>query len=282
MTNSTSLQTNKPGYLVVTDLDGTLLDHDNYSWDAAKPALTYLREQQIPVVINTSKTAAEVKNLQKFIGLDTPFIVENGSAIFLPKLQFKIRPPQSIEAGIYWVKLIGEERKKIVNVLQQLRKKYAWKFEGFSDWSPSEIAQRTNLSLDSAVSSAAREFSEPIVWQDNESNFNLFLQEIEKQQLKMLRGGRFIHILGNANKGASISWLRSWFRACYSNNYKIIALGDGPNDIDMLKLADFPVAVKSPAHDYPVFTSGKPIIHTEHYGPAGWNEAINLLKAELK
>lgn len=35
-------------YLVFTDLDGTLLDHDTYSWEAARPALDRLKRQQVP------------------------------------------------------------------------------------------------------------------------------------------------------------------------------------------------------------------------------------------
>lgn len=48
-------------YLVSTDLDGTLLDHHTYSWHAALPALQKCSELAIPVVLNTSKTLAEVE-----------------------------------------------------------------------------------------------------------------------------------------------------------------------------------------------------------------------------
>jgi len=74
-------------YIVVTDLDGTLLDHYDYSWDKAQAALDFLQDRGIPVVINTSKTAKEVLTLQKRIGLDAAFIVENGSGIFIPDLE---------------------------------------------------------------------------------------------------------------------------------------------------------------------------------------------------
>ena len=46
--------------IVFTDLDGTLLDHDDYSFEAARPALAKLETLNIPVILTTSKTATEV------------------------------------------------------------------------------------------------------------------------------------------------------------------------------------------------------------------------------
>ncbi|MDB4298363.1 mannosyl-3-phosphoglycerate phosphatase, partial [bacterium] len=45
--------------VVVTDLDGTLLNHDNYRADEALPILACLAQLGIPVIANTSKTRAE-------------------------------------------------------------------------------------------------------------------------------------------------------------------------------------------------------------------------------
>ena len=49
-----------PGYIFFSDLDGTLLDHENYDWSAAKPALSELKRQGLPLILASSKTAAEI------------------------------------------------------------------------------------------------------------------------------------------------------------------------------------------------------------------------------
>lgn len=67
---------------VFTDLDGTLLDHNTYSWDAARPALDRLVRLQCLVVLASSKTAAEVLALQDIMALSgQPALVENGSGL---------------------------------------------------------------------------------------------------------------------------------------------------------------------------------------------------------
>ena len=71
--------------LVFTDLDGTLLDHESYSWSPARPALDALRELGAGLVLASSKTAAEIAPLREAVGFTTwPAIVENGAGTLEP------------------------------------------------------------------------------------------------------------------------------------------------------------------------------------------------------
>ena len=47
--------------LIFTDLDGSLLDHESYSFAAAVPLLQELASACIPVVPVTSKTRVEIE-----------------------------------------------------------------------------------------------------------------------------------------------------------------------------------------------------------------------------
>ena len=66
---------------VVSDVDGTLMDH-SYDLTPAKKTIKLLQELSIPVILCTSKTAAEVKVIRKQLNLTDPYIVENGAAIY--------------------------------------------------------------------------------------------------------------------------------------------------------------------------------------------------------
>ena len=70
--------------LVVSDLDGTLLDHTTYAFDAARAALERLRDARVPLVLCTSKTRAEVEPIRAALRNAHPFIVENGGGVFVP------------------------------------------------------------------------------------------------------------------------------------------------------------------------------------------------------
>ena len=71
--------------LIFSDLDSTLLDHYTYSWDEAKPVISLLKGLNIPLIFNTSKTFYETRRIAAEMGINHPFAVENGAAVFFPK-----------------------------------------------------------------------------------------------------------------------------------------------------------------------------------------------------
>ena len=74
--------------IIFTDLDGSLLHRDNFKFDEIKEYIKSLKDDGITIVPNTSKTEKEIKEFTKELGLELPFISENGSLIkltFTPK-----------------------------------------------------------------------------------------------------------------------------------------------------------------------------------------------------
>ena len=108
-------------HLVVTDLDGTLLDHDSYSHEAAQGALSLLEQLRIPVVFATSKTRAEVLALREELGNTDPFIAENGAAVLIPRRYFESMPEGCREHDGYWLREFAPPRSHWGPVLEPLR-----------------------------------------------------------------------------------------------------------------------------------------------------------------
>ena len=73
-----------PSRIVFSDLDGTVLSHDAFSWEEAKPGLDALRKEGVPLILASSKTRREIESWRKKIGNTDPYIVENGGALLLP------------------------------------------------------------------------------------------------------------------------------------------------------------------------------------------------------
>ena len=132
--------------LVFSDLDGTLLDSHSYDWQPAAPWLSRLREANVPVILCSSKTSAEMLYLQKTLGLQgLPLIAENGAVIQLAEQWQDIDGFPRIISGI--------SHGEISQVLNTLREKEHFKFTTFDDVDDATIAEWTGLSRSQACSS---------------------------------------------------------------------------------------------------------------------------------
>lgn len=268
-------------WLVVTDLDGTLLNHHSYALDAAQDAILVLQKKNIPVILNTSKTYSETITIRQQLGVTDPFIVENGSCIYLPKNQFD-KQAGTTSRDDYWEIVMGASQKTISSVLKKIKlnDKHCIRL---SQCSVKQVVSLTGLSEEQAPQAIAREFSEPLIWKTDEASLNTFLQQLELNDLTTLQGGRFLHVIGNCDKGRSTKRLIECYANTAENNMiKIVALGDSANDAAMLSVADISVIVNSPSN-HQLRKLVTPDIQTKGHAPEGWKEAINdvLMRNEL-
>ena len=259
----------KKKFLVVTDLDATFLDH-SYSWDEAKPAMARLRELGLPLVLNSSKTVAEMEDLATELGLQSPLVAENGGLLAIP----------NDRTGDYSVQIKGLPRKEILEVAHGLRSQMGYKFQGFADWSDQELAERSGLSIIQSQRSLARLATEPLLWEDSESLRLEFADQLSIRGIRMLRGGRFWHLMGASDKAdGSASVLKYYQELEPDTEWQVIALGDSANDTAMLEAAD--IAVVIPHSDGAHISRKAPrVVHAPFPATKGWNAAILSLLDE--
>lgn len=247
--------------LVFSDLDGTLLDHASYSFDAARPALDLLESVGAGLILATSKTAAEVTSIRTAIGCDGwPAIVENGGGL--------------LPAGH-----AADDTKGDYDTIRARLADLPQGFRGFGDMSDEEVANVTGLAPKAAQQARRRLFSEPGLWQGDDAALDAFLAAAKAQGLSARRGGRFLTLSLGRTKADHMDDLIARYRPRHT-----IALGDAPNDIEMLQKADRGVIVKNTAgSELPTLdgeASGR-ILRTMHEGPAGWSDAVLGLLAEM-
>ena len=260
-------------YIIATDLDGTLMDHHDYSCTAAIPAIRRCQSLGVPIIFNTSKTYAEARSLQRTLNLDAPVIVENGSAIVIPGA-LSNKPTEH---------MFGASRVDVIGFINDVRNKYEWQFEGFNDWSLEEIVKYTGLSDDEAAKASIKQYSEPFIWQDTAVALDKFTKLAKLKGLSVLKGGRFHHLQGQTDKAKPLAWLMKNHSKLFpqmNEQPTVIALGDSHNDIAMLNAADIAVCVRSPVADYPKLSRKDKEIKTNAFGPVGWNEAVLKILAE--
>ena len=261
--------------LIFTDLDGTLLDHDNYSYEPAANLLEKLNNIGIPVIPTTSKTRSEVLPLRRAINNEHPFITENGAGIYIPKDYFSFVCDSWIDKGTFWLQSCCKPRSIWLRLIDQLSAQFTAEYQTFSSLfnrnGASAIAEITGLSLHQAALANEREFSETIVWLSTESRKSVFIQALTDQGARVHQGGRFLSVTDHANKGAALLALKSlYLQEPYIKGCDTLALGDGKNDVEMLKMADSASIIRSPHHPPPVVNRTENITTSLKNGPEGW------------
>lgn len=267
--------------IIFSDLDGTLLDHYSYQATPAIQTLAQLRQANIPVILNTSKTLAELEVIRTELKLDTPFIIENGAAIFIPINTFHAQPADTEIIANYWVKSFCLPRQHWLSVLTELSVEFGQFYQGFSSLSVTELSEITGLDLAQAERAKQRQYSEPIQWLGDEVTKKAFIEHLVELGASVVHGGRFIHVGGYCDKGQALIWLTEQYREHYNkDSVYTIALGDGENDTPMLDAADIAVQIRSPVHSFPALYRQFNISQTQLYGPEGWAASIQHLLAE--
>lgn len=243
--------------VVFSDLDGTLLDHETYSWEPARDALDALARHGVPLILATSKTAAEVEVLHRELGLGGhPAIVENGAGIYRPG---------AADSDDSAYRALREALNDLPADLKNV-------FRGFGDMDDAEVARVTGLTLDAAARARRREHSEPGIWQGDAATRAAFVAALRQRGITARAGGRFLTLSHGRTKADALRILARRMDA-----RRTVALGDAPNDLEMIEAADIGVIVRNehgPGIPPLPGERARTIRRTRRPGPAGWAEAV--------
>ncbi|HUL20554.1 MAG TPA: mannosyl-3-phosphoglycerate phosphatase [Thermodesulfobacteriota bacterium] len=266
--------TTTPKLVIFTDLDGTLLDRDSYSFEHALPALRAIREKRIPLVFSSSKTRSEIEFYRKKMENDHPFISENGGAVFIPEDYFSFPFSWDRASGDQFVLELGTRYPQIVAVLDSIRKETGVPIKGFSDLTVEEISFLCGLSLQEAGFAKEREYDEPFLIGGGEQEVEMVRKKILEKGMNYVWGGRFHHILGNNDKGRAVGILKHLFEKEF-HSISSVGIGDSQNDLPMLLSVDTPIFLRENQTALP--ETVLPIEHltvVDGRGSRVWNRVI--------
>ncbi len=258
--------------VLFTDLDGTMLDLYDYTYDAALPALDAVKRKGIPVVFCTAKTQAENEYYRAEMGLKDPFIVENGGAIFVPDDYFSFEF-ECKKRDNYCVVELGALYGALRKALTEIREETGFTITGFGDMTAEEVAKDANLSVEQAKRAKAKHYNESFIFDEPKEKETILFDMINAKGFSHTYGGRYYGIHGkNADKGKAVKILTKLFTQEYGA-VKTIGIGDSMNDIPLLKAVDQPAAVRNKKGGW-IDISLPNLYKAKGEGPRGWVEVV--------
>jgi len=264
-------------YVLFTDLDGTLLDHQTYSWAGAREALAELEQRGVPLVFCTSKTRSEVEMLRRKVRNAHPFITENGGGVFIPQGYFPRRIPGETRVGRYHCLALGRPYEDVVEAMQAIAKQAGADVVGFHQMTAHEVADNTGLTLAEAELARKRDFDEPFFFAGGNAKAEAtFLQAARQRGLEVTRGGRFWHLFSGSDKGKAVRRLFDLYRQGAHHKLRSVALGDSANDLPLLAAADQAFLLPRPdgSFDAEVLEKLPRVARGAAPGSQGWNAAV--------
>ncbi len=258
--------------VLFSDLDGTLLDHVTYDFRPALAAIRRLQQLEVPIVLASSKTAAEMIPLREQIGIEDPFVAENGGGLYLPaSAGLDDADARPAPAGFSVVPL-GAPIAELAGFLRRFCRRHQLSVRSFLDYSPAELASEAGLSEEDAGRALEREFDLP--FPPPIHHLDALEEAAAREGLRVSRGGRYCHLTGRAHKGTAVERTARLYARKWGGRPELIGLGDSLNDLEMLRAVDRPVIVPNPRSSASLRESLPGAGVAPEPGPSGWNRAV--------
>ena len=252
--------------LIFTDLDGSLLHRDTFKFDKIKDYLNKLLSKGIYIIPNTSKTEKEILEFNNELGSNLPFISENGASIKGLDLLNSNLPKELI---------LSREKVILINIFERsvplyLQNKCKW----LSKMDKRKQSLIFGLEEEKLKMALDRNYSVPFIFEGTKSEKKELSKILKKRGLSLQEGGRVINLTDKVNKAKALQVFVRFFKK-NNKNVKTVAVGDNYNDLEMLRISDFPCLVfndKFTLDEIPINN----LIITNKPSPEGWVDVIKL------
>lgn len=259
--------------LIFSDLDGTLLNRDTFSFDEIKNYILYLISNDISLIPNSSKTKEEINEFNKKLGEDLPYIVENGAAIFDLHLINSNFPEEIV---------LSREIEEILTIFnEKIPKNLVSKLKFLHNLDLSDQMKILGLSKEKIRNALKRKYSIPLLFNGNISEKREIKNLVKSAGLTLQEGGRVINLCDNVSKSTAMKKVLKLFNKISNDKLTTIAVGDNFNDLEMLKNSDIPCLVFNDKFTLETININNCLV-SKKSAPEGWEEIVKLALDKIK
>jgi mannosyl-3-phosphoglycerate phosphatase len=266
-----------PRHLIFTALEGALLNPHSHSFAGAEEALTEVNRRQIPFVLLTSRTRAEIEPLRRELEHRHPVITESGGGVFIPDGYFNLRIPGAQRCGRYLCVPLGKSYREVAAALDEIAQECEIGVAGFHHMTAREVAQNTRSRPREAELAHSREFDEPFFFTSaDERAIASFVAAAGQRGFQVRRGSTFWRFSSGCDTAGAVRLLTHLFRQDSHLKLRTVGIGSTVEDLHWLQVVDDAILLPSggeeaDAADLPDLQR---ISMGEFSGPAGWNHAV--------
>jgi mannosyl-3-phosphoglycerate phosphatase len=269
--------------VVVTDIDGSLLEAGGRSLPAERAALDFLAARGIPLVIHSSRTRAEIERLNQTLQLLTPFISEHGSALFVPHGSFPFTPAAAQPAVGGRVIEFGRRYHEVVEVLRRTSRELDIKVVGFAELTIEDVARELRVPIVEAQLAKLREYTELFrILDEKDATRSRLIKALRRRGLRCWRLGEHHLVTATRDRVESLDTFKRMWREAWGEPL-VVGFGDSEDDVAWLQHVNIAVFVQHSEMGVPTRALSRlATVHvTRSPGRTGWSEAIVELVGAL-
>jgi len=257
--------------IVFTDLDGTLLHRDTFQFDTIKDYIKSLINKGVIIIPNSSKTETEIEKFNEELGVNLPFISENGASIHGLNLITSNFPDKLI---------VSREKEELLRIFEnkvpEKLKQKCFQISKMSKKDQENILGQKDEKLKNALN---RKYTLPFLFKGDKNEKNRLLKLLNTNSLTLQEGGRVSNLCDNVNKVKSMNRVVKILKNI-KEKIITIAVGDNHNDLDMLKNCDIPCLVFNDQFKLDQINIDN-LIFSNKPSPEGWADVIKKALAKL-
>ena len=257
--------------VIFTDLDGSLLHRDTFKFDTIKDYIKSLVSKGVIIIPNSSKTEKEIEKFNEELGINLPYISENGSSIHGLNLITSNFPDKLV------LSRDKEELLKIYeNKVPEKLKEKCFQISKMSKKEKENILGQKDEKLKDALN---RKYTLPFLFKGDKNEKNRLLKILNSNSLTLQEGGRVYNLCDNINKVKSMNRVIKILKKT-EDKIKTIAVGDNFNDLEMLRNCDIPCLVFNDQFKLDQININN-LIFSNKPSPEGWADVIKMALAKL-
>ncbi len=267
-------------HIIFTAIEGSLLDPASRKWSAAEEALVELERRQVPLILVTGGTRAQIEPLRSKLGHTQPFITENGSGLFLPDGYFSMKLDGAVRMARYFCVPFAKDYAAATATLEEIAEESRASVVGFSQMSPREIAGNTGGPLREAELAHQRDFSERFFFAgDADAAAARFVDVAGKngwQANPGAAGQPFWELSSSNGPGRAIRHLMRLYRTSLHRRLRSYGIGSTAEHLGLLAAVDHPIVLPIHGQEFDrTLTAGlKHVTRGPESGPMGWNQSV--------